>query len=106
MSEENEDWVLQEGSIAVQQKALHGIQCMDPRTLLIYALWVCDYGMRNAGDLLPALDIFPDVLKAGKRSADTLEIVVARKLFGLDKDQFENMYFEKFDSVCDEIRSL
>ena len=48
---DNETWIIEDGDIVIRKIAEHGIDTLLPIELLIYCLWVADYGMRNAGDL-------------------------------------------------------
>ena len=36
------------------------MRALSPVERLVYCLWVADYGMRNAGDLDTARDLYPD----------------------------------------------
>jgi hypothetical protein len=102
---DNEEWILLEGAFAVEQKASAGLDKMDSYPKLVYALWVADYGMRNAGDLETSLDIFSGLLELGKSAAISLGLPKAKSLFALSQQRFEQEYFEYFEQVCDELRN-
>jgi hypothetical protein len=71
---DNETWVIENGDTVIRRKARDGIECLSSWETLVYCLWVADYGMRNAGDLNTAADIYPHFqLKAG-RIAKTLSL--------------------------------
>ena len=55
---DNETWILETGDRVIQKKARYGVNRLSPWESLVYCLWVADYGMRNAGDLDTACDLF------------------------------------------------
>jgi hypothetical protein len=101
----NEDWIIEEGDEIIQKKAEHGKVSLSKWESLVYCLWVADYGMRNAGDLDTAQDVYADFKTEGAESARSLGLKLTEGVFSLDKSNFEAQYFEVFDSICDEIRA-
>ena len=103
---DNETWLLEEGDRIIKKEADSGLASLSPLERLIHCLWVADYGMRNAGDLATAEDLYPDFFAEGKRWADELALPETSEAFSLHVDQLEKEYFKRFDSICDEIRSV
>jgi len=102
---DNETWVIENGETVIRKKARDGIKCLSPWETLVYCLWVADYGMRNAGDLNTAADVYPHFqLKAG-RIAKTLSLQLTHEAFSLPQSDLEREYFDRFEPICDEIRA-
>jgi hypothetical protein len=57
---DNETWLVETGDEIIQKKADSGAESLTPWQRLVYCLWVADYGMRNAGDLDTAKEIYSD----------------------------------------------
>jgi hypothetical protein len=57
---DNETWIVEEGDRISQKKARLGFDRLTDWERLVYSLWVADYGMRNAGDLSTARDVYAD----------------------------------------------
>ena len=53
---ENDSWIVEVGGDVAEKKARLGFTKLTTWERLVYALWVADYGMRNAGDLDAASD--------------------------------------------------
>jgi hypothetical protein len=105
MHTDNEDWIVEAGDTVIQKKASCGIECLSPWEMLVYCLWVADYGMRNAGDLDTAADVYPQFHLDAKRMAKTLSLRSTDEAFSLSQGDLEREYFDRFESICDEIRA-
>ncbi|OWK38427.1 hypothetical protein [Fimbriiglobus ruber] len=102
---DNETWVIEEGDRVIQKKARHEFEHLATWERLVYSLWVADYGMRNAGNLGTARDVFTDFQSIAFHAADALSLPITRDAFGLPPGTLEERYFDLFEAVCDEIRS-
>jgi hypothetical protein len=105
MHTDNETWVIEAGDLVIQKEALGGVECLSPWERLVYCLWVADYGMRNAGDLDTAADVYPQFHLDAKRMAETLSLRSTHEAFSLSQGDLEREYFDRFESICDEIRA-
>ena len=101
---DNETWVIEVGDAVIQKKASSGMASLTPWETLVYCLWVADYGMRNAGDLVTAADLYADFQTDGHRIAEELSLPLTHKVFSLAKAELQQRYFDQFESICDEIR--
>ena len=63
---DNETWLLERGGEVIEKMASSGEGSLNAREKLVYCLWVADYGMRNAGDLDTAGDVYEKFLSEGK----------------------------------------
>ena len=102
---ENESWVVDRGALVIEKKADGGAACLNEWEQLIYCLWVADYMMRNAGDFTNAVDMCPDFQCDAKRLAKQLSLPLTCEAFGLSRRKLQREYFERFETICDEIRS-
>ena len=102
---DNETWVIEAGDRIIQKKARRGRASLSPWEKLVYCLWVADYGMRNAGDLDTAGDVYPDFRSEAKRLAKQLRLRLTHEAFSLSKSDLEREYLARFESICDEIRN-
>jgi hypothetical protein len=100
----NETWIVDVGDEVIEKKAANGMDSLTPRERLIYCLWVADYGMRNAGDLETASDLYEPFQSQGSGAAMALNLPQTLSLFSLPRDEMEQRYFDLFDGVCEEIR--
>ncbi len=57
---ELETWIIDVGADVIAKRSAIGREALTPLEKLIYCVWVADYGMRNAGDLVVAADIYPE----------------------------------------------
>ena len=105
MHTDNETWVVEAGDTVIQKEARGGIECLSPWEMLVYCLWVADYGMRNAGDLDTAADLYPQFQLDAKRAAESLSLRVTHEAFSLSQGDLEREYFDRFESICDEIKA-
>lgn len=101
---DHETWIIEAGHSVIERKAADGAQELTPLERLIYCLWVADYGMRNAGDMQTARDLYEPFQREAESSAIALSLPIARTAFGLDAAELEERYFELFDDICREIR--
>ncbi len=102
---ENESWVVERGGLVIEKKAQSGKDSLNNWEALVYCLWVADYMMRNAGDFANAVDMYPSFQTDAKRLADQLCLPVSSQAFGLSQEKLQLEYFERFEAICDEIRS-
>jgi hypothetical protein len=101
---DNEDWLIEIGDAIIQKKGRHGWDGITPLEKLVYCLWAADYGMRNAGDLSTAGDVYSDFHSEGRRLAEKLALSRTGELFALKLAKLEAEYFNQFEAVCDELR--
>ena len=102
---DNETWVVEEGERIIQKKARLGIDHLTDWERLVYSVWVADYGMRNAGDLSTARDLYADFQSVALHSATKLSLPTTCNAFVLDPNALQERYFDLFEAVCTEIRS-
>lgn len=102
---ENENWVIEIGDVVIRKEAGSGAASLLPWEKLVHCLWVADYGMRNAGDLETAADVYSEFQSEGMRLATELSLTITREAFSLSTHDLENQYFDKFDTICEEIKA-
>ena len=102
---DNETWVIEAGDRIIQEKARIGFDHLTEWERLVYSLWVADYGMRNAGDLDTARDVYADFQSVARHAAEVLSLPATRDTFALAHDSLQERYFDLFEAVCDEVRS-
>ena len=102
----NETWIIESGDQVIQKEAQSGAGSLTSLEKLVYCLWVADYGMRNAGDLDTAQDVHPGFHMEAKRLANELRLPSTHESFSLAKPELERAYFDRFDLICHEIRSI
>jgi hypothetical protein len=102
---DNETWVIETGDAVIRKEARGGLACLSPWETLVFCLWVADYGMRNAGDLDAAADVYADFHSNARRIAGTLSLRLTHEAFALPRRDLEREYFARFESICDEIRA-
>ncbi len=105
MKQDNETWIVEAGDAVIQKRAAQGPAALQPLDRLIYCLWVADYGMRNAGDLLAASNVHTDFQTEATQLAEELKLTTTRSAFALPRDELEQRYLELFDAICEEIRA-
>ncbi|RSZ05880.1 hypothetical protein DAH63_17660, partial [Sphingomonas koreensis] len=103
---DNETWLIEAGDEVIEKQASIGMSLLTNAERLIYCLWVADYGMRNAGDLETARDLFEPFQAQGREAAAELNLSHTLSLFSLPREEMERDYFDLFDEVCAEIRKL
>jgi hypothetical protein len=105
MHTDNETWVIEAGDRVIQKKARAGVERLSPWEKLVYCLWVADYGMRNAGDLDTAAEVYPQFHLDAQRMAETLSLRLTHEAFSLSQGDLEREYFDRFEAICIEIRA-
>jgi hypothetical protein len=60
--------------------------------------------MRNAGDLDTAADLYPEFQLDAQRLAKQLSLRLTSEAFCLSRAEMKRVYFDRFESICDEIR--
>ena len=99
-----ETWLVEDaGHAVVVKKSQIGLDELTPAERLTYCLWVADYGMRNAGDLQTAADLYAPFHVEGAQIASQLSLSTTSALFGSSAADFQRDYFNKFDDICTEI---
>jgi hypothetical protein len=101
---ENETWIVERGAQVMEKMTDAARQPLTNVERLVYCLWVADYGMRNAGDLESAEEVYPQFQTEGATVARSLGLPKALSLFSLATLEFENCYFELLTDVCLEIQ--
>ena len=101
---DNETWIIETGDAVIQKIAHSGMVSLTSWEMLVYCLWVADYGMRNAGDLNTAADVYASFQTDARRIAEELSLQLTHKTFSLAKVDLEQGYFDRFESICDEIK--
>src|SRR5215510_14262291 len=101
---DNETWIIETGDTIFRKKTLDSIECLTPWETLVYCLWVADYGMRNAGDLDAAADVYAEFHSTARRIAEVLCLRLTHEAFSLPQRDLEREYFDRFKLICDEIR--
>ena len=101
---DNETWLIEDGDKIIKKKVRFGVDHFTDWEWLVYSLWVADYGMRNAGDLETARDLFADFQAVAIEAAKKMSLPVASSAFSLEPDELETQYFDLFEAVCTEIR--
>jgi hypothetical protein len=102
---DNETWVIETGDRVIRKKVSGGIDSLSPWEMLLYCLWVGDYGMRNAGTLDTAADVYPEFQLHARRIAEELSLRLTREAFSLPQRDLEREYFDRFESICNEIKN-
>ena len=100
----NETWIIETGDAVIHKKAHAGVGNLTPLEKLIYRVWVADYGMRNAGDLATAADLYANFQTEAAVLANDLSLKATREAFELPMADLQSQYFKRFDNICDEIR--
>lgn len=101
----SETWVIEAGDRVIQKKAIVGFEHLSDWERLVYSLWVADYGMRNAGNLDTAKDVFPEFQSVARGAAERLALPLTYEAFALAPHALAERYFELFEAVCDEIQN-
>jgi hypothetical protein len=101
---DNETWIIETGDDVIQKKAREGIGNLTPLERLIYCVWVADYGMRNAGDLDTARDLYATFQIEAAHLANDLSLKATRDAFELPTEHLQRQYFERFDDICNELK--
>jgi hypothetical protein len=102
---ELETWIVEAGGDVIEKQAAHGRSALTPLEKLIYCVWVADYGMRNAGDLDTASEVYPQFQEEAASLALELGMPRTHATFALAKTDLESRYFDLLSEVVDEIDS-
>lgn len=102
---DNETWLIEIGDEVIVKKADQGEEALSAIERLIYCVWVADYSMRNAGDLLTAEDLYAPYREEGERRAEKMRLAKTRASFGLSSTKLEDSYFDAFEEICSELQS-
>lgn len=102
---DNEARIIDAGDAVIEKMAGLGHSALSPVERLIYCMWVADYGMRNAGDLETARDLYPNFQREAAQLAQGLGLGFTRESFSLPSAAIQGEYFERFDRICDEIKN-
>ncbi len=102
---DNETWLIEAGDEVIEKKSMSGMEGLSAGERLIYCLWVADYSMRNGGDLMAGADLYPPFYAEAAQLSDALGLWFTADTFALPKDEFQRHYFDRFERICDEVRS-
>jgi hypothetical protein len=102
---ENETWLIEVGDEVIVKESEQGRAALTEIERLIYCVWVADYSLRNAGDLLTADDLYAPYRDEGAQLAQALGLPIAKAVFGLPPKELEEGYFDLFNDICAELRS-
>ena len=100
----NETWIIETGDNVVRKMRELGSNGLTQWDNLVYCLWVADYGMRNAGDLDTAADLYASFHSEGRHIAKALSLPITLAAFSLNKAELELEYFDRFESMVEEIK--
>jgi hypothetical protein len=103
---ENESWVVERGGQVVERKVQVGVTGLSDWERLLYCLWVADYMMRNAGDFANAVDMYPTFQSDAAQFARRLGLTATCEAFSLSQRKLRKEYFDRFEQICDEIKSI
>jgi hypothetical protein len=102
---DNETWIIDAGDAVIRKRTGLGGPALSPVERLIYCVWVADYGMRNAGDLETARDLYGDFQREAAHLAGQLGLNFTCESFSLPTASIQGEYFERFDRICEEIKN-
>ncbi|MGE8135417.1 hypothetical protein ACQKO5_17585 [Novosphingobium subterraneum] len=102
---ENETWLIDTGDAIIQKKAAQGRDALTACERLIHCVWVADYSMRNAGDLIAASDLYPPFRQEAAQLAGELGLARTKAAFCSPAEELERMYFDAFNDVCAELQN-
>jgi hypothetical protein len=102
---DNESWIVERGGDVVEKKAGRRSSSLNDWELLVYCVWVADYMMRNAGDFANAEALYPAFQTEAATCARKLGLRFTEGTFALPRRQLQDEYFDRFEAVCNEIRS-
>ncbi len=83
---DHETWLIEAGNDIITRKA--GGASLSPLERIVYCLWVADYGMRNAGDLVTARDLYPNFQRDAADLAGAIGLPFTRESFSLPEESF------------------
>ena len=88
----------------IEKKAKSGLESLNSWERIVYCLYITDYMMRNAGDFANATVMYPDFQTDGKRFAKALSLPATCEAFSLSERKLQREYFDRFESICDELK--
>jgi hypothetical protein len=103
-SSDNETWIIEAGDEVISKKASVGIARLSRKERLVYCLWAADYGMRNAGDLDTARDLYPNFQHDAAALARELSLPFIHESFSLSAAALQQQYFQRFDRISLELQ--
>jgi hypothetical protein len=102
---ELETWIVEVGGDVVEKEAAHGWAALTSLEKLINCVWVADYGMRNAGDLRTAADVYSPFQEEAASLALDLGMPRTHAAFALPTTDLEGRYFDLLSGIVDEIET-
>ena len=102
---ELETWIVEVGGDVIDKKVAHGPAAITPLEKLIYCVWVADYGMRNAGDLVTASDFYARFQEEAASLALELGLPRTHAAFTLPTIDLQARYFDLVGGVVDELET-
>ena len=99
MVTDNEAWIIDAGDAIVRKRAARGPHALSLLERLIYCLWVADCGMRNAGDLTTASDLYAAFDVEAAKLSQLLGLGITRTAFALSRSELEPQYFQLFEEI-------
>jgi hypothetical protein len=103
-SSDNETWLVETGDAIIGKKTREGADRLSPWETLVHRVWVCDYAMRNAGDLDVAEDLCPGFHAEARRISGESGLPVTHATFSLANADLEREWIDRFDAVVEELR--
>ncbi|HPD46236.1 MAG TPA: hypothetical protein P5279_04130 [Anaerohalosphaeraceae bacterium] len=101
----NQSWIVDRGGLIIEKEARSGLESLNDWERLVYCVWVTDYMLRNAGDFANAAAMHRAFQADGKRLARQLSLPATCKAFSLSQRRLQREYFDRFEEICNEIRS-
>lgn len=102
---DNQTWIIEAGDAVIRKKVDLGVAALSAVERLTYCLWVIDYSIRNGGGLDAANDLHPDYRREATELADHLGLEFTHETFSLPGESLPWEYLDRFDRICDEVKS-
>lgn len=102
---DNQNWIIEVGDQIIQKRAAAGSPSLSLKERLLLCLWVADYCMCNAGDLSQSNILYEHWKQEAAQLAQQLSLAQTFAFFSLDEETLALQYFERFEHICNEIRS-
>jgi hypothetical protein len=99
-------WVVEVGGDVIEKESREGQAALTPLERLIYCVWVADYGMRNAGDLVTASDLYSQFQEEAASLAIELGLPRTHAAFTQPAPDLERRYFDLLGGVVEEIENM
>ena len=103
---DNETWIIEEGDVVITKQKKVGESGLDELERLIYWFWWADYMIRGAGDFENAVALEKDFQEQICIEAQNLGFEYTLQTFRLCRQELIDQYYDRFDRVCNEIRSI